>query len=33
VEIWDESLWKDYRRKIEQGAEGMAQTLGDLGML
>lgn len=33
VEIWDETLWQEYKAKIEKGAEDMAQTLGDLGML
>jgi MraZ protein len=33
IEIWDEKAWREYKQKIEQGAEGMAQTLGDLGML
>ncbi len=33
VEIWDEKVWQQYKQKIEKGAEDMAQTLGDLGML
>ena len=33
VEIWDEVLWQGYKTKIEKGAEGMAEALGDLGML
>ena len=33
VEVWDEVVWQEYKQKIEKGAEGMAQTLGDLGML
>jgi DNA-binding transcriptional regulator/RsmH inhibitor MraZ len=33
VELWDENMWQDYKAKIEKGAEGMAQTLGELGML
>lgn len=33
VEIWNENLWSDYKRKIESGAEEMAQTLGELGVL
>ncbi len=33
VEIWAEAAWREYKKKIEQGALGMAQTLGDLGML
>lgn len=33
IEIWDEALWREYKKKIEAGAEGMAQTLGDIGLL
>lgn len=33
VEIWNEKTWEEYKRRIEKGAEGMAQTLGDLGIL
>jgi len=33
VEIWDKDVWHTYKQRIEKSAEGMAQTLGDLGML
>lgn len=33
IEIWDEAIWHEYKKKIEQSAEGMAQTLGDVGLL
>ncbi len=33
VEIWNDKTWEEYKRRIEKGAEGMAQTLGDLGIL
>jgi len=33
VEIWNESLWSEYKRRIEKGADRMAQTLGELGIL
>ena len=33
VEIWNEKTWGEYKRKIEKGADRMAQTLGDLGIL
>lgn len=33
VEIWNEKTWEEYKRRIEKGAEQMAQTLGDLGIL
>jgi MraZ protein len=33
VELWDKAVWQEYTAKIEKGAESMAQTLGELGML
>jgi MraZ protein len=33
VEIWNEKNWEEYKRRIEKGADQMAQTLGDLGIL
>lgn len=33
VEIWNEKAWEEYKRRIERGADQMAQTLGDLGIL
>ena len=33
VEIWNEKNWEEYKRRIERGADQMAQTLGDLGIL
>lgn len=33
VEIWNERTWEEYKRRIEKGADKMAQTLGDLGIL
>ena len=33
VEIWNESTWAAYKRRIEKGADHMAQTLGDLRIL
>ena len=33
VEIWNERVWEEYKRRIERGADQMAQTLGDLGVL
>jgi MraZ protein len=33
IEVWAEDVWQQYKAKIEKGAEDMAQTLGDLGML
>ncbi len=33
VEIWNEKTWEEYKRRIERGADQMAQALGDLGVL
>jgi MraZ protein len=33
VEIWNEKTWEEYKRRIEKGADQMAQTLGELGIL
>jgi MraZ protein len=33
VEIWDARVWSEYKKKIEGGAEEMAQVLGELGVL
>ncbi len=33
VEIWNKKTWSTYKARIEKGAEAMAQTLGDVGIL
>ncbi len=33
VEIWDVSLWKNYKTHIEKQAEKMAEKLGEIGAL
>jgi len=33
VEVWNEKVWEEYKHRIEKGADQMAQTLGDLGIL
>lgn len=33
VEIWNEKIWEEYKRRIEKDADQMAQTLGELGIL
>ncbi len=33
IEIWNEKTWEEYKRRIEKGADQMAQTLGELGIL
>src|SRR5690606_24958166 len=33
VEIWDEKKWNDYKRKIEEQADKLAEKLGSVGAL
>lgn len=33
VEIWNDKAWEEYKKRIERGADQMAQTLGDVGVL
>ncbi len=33
IEIWNDKTWEEYKKRIEKGADQMAQTLGDLGIL
>ncbi|MDE2071646.1 MAG: division/cell wall cluster transcriptional repressor MraZ [Patescibacteria group bacterium] len=33
IEIWSERSWGEYTKRIERGADKMAQALGDLGIL
>ena len=33
IEIWNEKTWEEYKRRIEKGADQMAEKLGDLGVL
>jgi MraZ protein len=33
IEIWNEKVWEEYKRRIEKGADQMAQTLGEVGIL
>ena len=33
IEIWDEKTWGEYKRRIEKGADQIAEKLGDLGIL
>jgi MraZ protein len=33
IEIWNEKTWEEYKRRIEKGADQMAQTLGEMGIL
>lgn len=33
IEIWDEKKWKEYKRKIENQADALAEKLGEVGVL
>ena len=33
VEVWNEKTWDEYKKRIEKGADQMAQTLGEMGIL
>ena len=33
VEMWDEKLWKEYKRRIEGQADALAEKLGEIGVL
>lgn len=33
IEIWNEKTWEEYKRRIEKGADQMAQALGNMGIL
>jgi DNA-binding transcriptional regulator/RsmH inhibitor MraZ len=33
IEIWNDKAWEEYKKRIEKGADQMAQTLGDVGAL
>lgn len=33
VEIWDEKKWNDYKQKIEEEADNLAEKLGSIGVL
>lgn len=33
VEIWDEKKWNDYKKKIEEEADSLAEKLGSIGVL
>lgn len=33
IEIWNEKTWEEYKRRIEKGADQMAETLGEMGIL
>lgn len=33
IEIWNESLWKKYKTKVEKDAENLAEKLGELGAI
>jgi MraZ protein len=33
VEVWNEKTWEEYKRRIEKGADQMAQKLGEMNIL
>jgi MraZ protein len=33
IEIWDETKWIEYKRKIESQADALAEKLGEIGVL
>jgi MraZ protein len=33
VEIWDQKMWSNYKKKIQQKADALAQKLGDIGAI
>lgn len=33
VEIWDETRWAAYKEKVESQADGLAEKLGEIGMI
>ena len=33
IEIWDETRWTTYKEKVESEADGLAEKLGEIGMI
>jgi MraZ protein len=33
VELWDEEVWKTYKKDVEQNADSLAERLGGIGIL
>ncbi|MBX9906586.1 division/cell wall cluster transcriptional repressor MraZ [Patescibacteria group bacterium] len=33
VEIWDENVWSEYKKRIEKQGNALAQKLGEIGVL
>jgi MraZ protein len=33
VEVWDEKIWREYKRRIERQADAMAEKLGEIGVI
>jgi MraZ protein len=33
VEVWDESLWKEYKTRILKQADRLAEKLGEVGVI
>lgn len=33
VELWDEQIWKEYKTRIQKGADALAEKLGEIGVI
>ena len=33
VELWDETAWNSYQKRVEKEADVLAEKLGDIGMI
>ena len=33
IELWDEKAWKDYKSRIQKGADALAEKLGEIGVI
>lgn len=33
VEIWNDKAWNEYKKRVQKQADGLAEKLGDVGML
>ncbi|HEY4502789.1 MAG TPA: division/cell wall cluster transcriptional repressor MraZ [Candidatus Paceibacterota bacterium] len=33
VEIWDENIWSEYKKRVERQADALAEKLGEIGVI
>ncbi|HBH71461.1 MAG: Protein MraZ [Parcubacteria group bacterium GW2011_GWC1_42_11] len=33
VELWDEKVWREYKARIQKGADALAEKLGEIGVI